>query len=72
MFSIKNAIKPHFRQIPMTEISRGDAINIIGDWNSTTLVESCECHEHFVIVKLIGEPPLKVSKDRVVTVYSYH
>lgn len=68
MFSM---IQPHFRQIFAHEIMRGHVVSFDGGPSSTAIVESCEEQGANIIVRLIGESPVLVSKDRRVSVFSY-
>ncbi|WP_158117240.1 hypothetical protein [Vibrio cincinnatiensis] len=66
MFSV---IEPHFWQMSVEHISRGHVISFEGNRTTAALVEWCEDKGANVIVKLAGEAPLTVSKDRRVSVF---
>ncbi|GLT18898.1 hypothetical protein GCM10007938_26800 [Vibrio zhanjiangensis] len=68
MFSIK---QPSLRHVPADEVIRGNVISIDGNPRSAAIVESCEEQGANVVVKIIGESPVILSKDRRVSVYSY-
>ncbi len=54
---------------PVEEIRRGDLISIEGNRINSMIVEWCEDRGANVILKLIGESPLLISKDRRVSVF---
>lgn len=68
MFSIGQQILKH---ISVDEVVRGNVISIDGSPRTAAIVESCEEQGPNVVVKLIGESPVLVSKDRRVSVFSH-
>lgn len=69
MFSL---IQPHLQQISAEHICRGHVISFEGNRVTAALVEWCEDKGANVVVKMVGEPPVIVSKDRVVAAFSTH
>ncbi|CAH2562494.1 hypothetical protein NMR56_000036 [Vibrio cholerae] len=65
-------IEPQFWQMPAEQISRGHVISFEGSRVTAALVEWCEDKGANVVVKMVGEPPVIVSKDRVVAAFSTH
>ncbi|CAM2803534.1 hypothetical protein [Vibrio diazotrophicus] len=65
MFSIESSVKQQCAE----SVVRGDVINILG--HEFWVVEKCEAQGPNMIVKCVGEDPLSISKDRVVSVRSY-
>ena len=61
--------RPCLSQLPAHELERGCVVNIDDGPNHSSIVESCEEQGPNVIVKLIGEAPLLLSKDRRVSVF---
>jgi len=66
MFSLMNHV---FRQAAIQTVQRGALINLEG--NEFWLVEQCQEQGANMIVKCVGEDPLTISKDRIVSVRSY-
>ncbi len=65
MFSIGSSVKQQCAE----SVVRGDVINLLG--HEFWVVEKCEAQGPNMIVKCVGEDPLSISKDRVVSVRSY-
>ncbi|EKO3963143.1 hypothetical protein SBW85_07510 [Vibrio plantisponsor] len=65
MFSIESSVKQQCAE----SVVRGDVINLLG--HEFWVVEKCEAQGPNMIVKCVGEDPLSISKDRVVSVRSY-
>ncbi len=67
MFSMN---QPLLKQISVDEVVRGNVISIDGSPTTAAIVESCIEQGPNIVVKLIGESPVLVSKDRRVSVFS--
>lgn len=65
MFSIESSVKQQCAE----SVVRGDVVNLLG--HEFWVVEKCEAQGPNMIVKCVGEDPLSISKDRVVSVRSY-
>lgn len=69
MFSIESSVIPNLKQQCAESVIRGDVINLLG--HEFWVVEKCEAQGPNMIVKCVGEDPLSISKDRIVSVRSY-
>lgn len=65
MFSIESSVKQQCAE----SVVRGDVVNLLG--HEFWVVEKCEAQGPNMIVKCVGEDPLSISKDIVVSVRSY-
>lgn len=63
---------PSLQHKVVEDVKRGDVISFEGDRVNSSIVEWCEDKGANVVVKLIGESPLLVSKDRRVSVFPSH
>ncbi len=68
MFSMN---QPSLKHISVDEVVRGNVISLEGNPRTAAIVEYCEEQGPNIVVKLIGESPVLVSKDRRVSVFSY-
>ncbi|EMJ7187309.1 hypothetical protein KW419_00190 [Vibrio fluvialis] len=66
MFSL---IQPHLQQISAEHICRGHVVSFEGNRHNASIVEWCKDKGANVIVKLVGEAPMLVSKDRRVSIF---